>query len=311
MSTGFGQQVDQAQRLQGRLTSASQQLDASRAAITVAVNSAWWAGPQADRFRSAWQSSLGPSLRTASSSLSSLASLMERERAQQIQASQSAGLSLPAVSVGGSRTSLLDMIRSLKGIGDRVKNWAAHFKDALDVVGAVGEWLKRKYLVAVRGYWRAGKWVNEHFRWSRDAPQWVRDVFRKAGQYDDLLKKIAKVPGPLGWAIYAWEAVSRLYDGVSFQDVKELASLGLYAALGAGAVFLGATVGVPALIGGGVVAVAGMALGLVGFQPDKLIDYGINAVKATKRKYDETVQNLKYEAGRVTNWLMRRPRLGW
>ena len=68
MST-IGAEMGQLQQLGQRFSSESQTVAQLTAAINGQVNSTWWKGPAADRFRSAWEGEFAPTLRRLEAAL--------------------------------------------------------------------------------------------------------------------------------------------------------------------------------------------------------------------------------------------------
>ena len=68
MST-IGAEMGQLQQLGQTFMRESQQVGQLTAAIGSQVNSTWWKGPAADRFRSAWESEFAPTMRRLEAAL--------------------------------------------------------------------------------------------------------------------------------------------------------------------------------------------------------------------------------------------------
>ena len=68
MST-IGAEMGQLQTLGQSFTRESQTVAQLTAAIGSQVNSTWWKGPAADRFRSAWESEFAPTMRRLEAAL--------------------------------------------------------------------------------------------------------------------------------------------------------------------------------------------------------------------------------------------------
>ena len=68
MST-IGAEMGQLQQLGQTFTRESQNVAQLTAAISSQVNTTWWKGPAADRFRSAWESEFAPTMRRLEAAL--------------------------------------------------------------------------------------------------------------------------------------------------------------------------------------------------------------------------------------------------
>ena len=68
MST-IGAEMGQLQQLGQTFTRESQNVAQLTAAINSQVNTTWWKGPAADRFRSAWESEFAPTMRRLEAAL--------------------------------------------------------------------------------------------------------------------------------------------------------------------------------------------------------------------------------------------------
>jgi uncharacterized protein YukE len=65
----IGAQMDQLDSLRSTFDQQSSVVDQLTAAIDAQLANTWWAGPAADRFRDAWQSSFAPTLRQLEAAL--------------------------------------------------------------------------------------------------------------------------------------------------------------------------------------------------------------------------------------------------
>lgn len=77
MST-IGAEMGQLQQLGQTFTRESQQVGQLTAAIGSQVNSTWWKGPAADRFRSSWESEFAPTMRRLEAALQQASAEIQR-----------------------------------------------------------------------------------------------------------------------------------------------------------------------------------------------------------------------------------------
>jgi hypothetical protein len=99
----LGLQVEQMNTLARQFAIASERFNAAQQHIDLVVKVAWWAGPQADRFRQSWQTHLGPHLRQASAALVEQQHVLTRQVREQIAASaaeSSVGTSIASIAGG-------------------------------------------------------------------------------------------------------------------------------------------------------------------------------------------------------------------
>ena len=85
MST-IGAEMGQLQQLGQTFTRESQQVGQLTAAIGGQVNSTWWKGPAADRFRAAWESEFAPTLRRLEAALQEASGEIHRRHEALLQA---------------------------------------------------------------------------------------------------------------------------------------------------------------------------------------------------------------------------------
>ena len=85
MST-IGAEMGQLQQLVHSFTRESQTVAQLTAAIGGQVNSTWWKGPAADRFRSAWEGEFAPTLRRLEAALQEASTEVNRRHSALLQA---------------------------------------------------------------------------------------------------------------------------------------------------------------------------------------------------------------------------------
>ena len=85
MST-IGAEMGQLQTLGQSFTRESQTVAQLTAAIGSQVNSTWWKGPAADRFRSAWEGEFAPTLRRLEAALQEASTEVNRRHSALLQA---------------------------------------------------------------------------------------------------------------------------------------------------------------------------------------------------------------------------------
>jgi WXG100 family type VII secretion target len=74
----IGAEMGQLQQLGQTFTRESQQVGQLTAAIGSQVNSTWWKGPAADRFRSSWESEFAPTMRRLEAALQQASAEIQR-----------------------------------------------------------------------------------------------------------------------------------------------------------------------------------------------------------------------------------------
>ena len=94
----LGADTRQLDLLAGALRRHAAALDGIHGELSAVVEALWWRGRDAERFRSAWQAALRPTLRGAAVELRGAADHVERQATDQTRASASDGLA-PAARV--------------------------------------------------------------------------------------------------------------------------------------------------------------------------------------------------------------------
>jgi WXG100 family type VII secretion target len=82
----IGAEMGQLQTLGQSFTRESQTVAQLTAAISSQVNSTWWKGPAADRFRSAWEGEFAPTLRRLEAALQEASTEVNRRHSALLQA---------------------------------------------------------------------------------------------------------------------------------------------------------------------------------------------------------------------------------
>ncbi|WP_102144543.1 WXG100 family type VII secretion target [Mycobacterium hubeiense] len=95
-----GADLDQMRALARTLTQAADRLEAAAATVTGQLSSLGWSGPDAERYRSQWHGESRTVIRHVVTALREAAQTVERNAAEQQQASSATGMSLAGVSNG-------------------------------------------------------------------------------------------------------------------------------------------------------------------------------------------------------------------